>query len=154
MEFETFYLKHYQFVFSICYTYMKNRHEAEDVTEDIFVKVYTSKICFENEEHEKSWLAVATINLCKDRLKSWWKRKISSLELQEEIPVNDEIKTDDTLNEVMKLPSKYKDVVYLYYYMGYSTDEIAVMLKKPASTIRNHLREARLKLKDVLEGEV
>ena len=60
----------------------------------------------------------------------------------------------DTLNEVMKLPSKYKDVVYLYYYMGYSTDEIAVMLKKPASTIRNHLMEARLKLKDVLEGEV
>lgn len=60
---------------------------------------------------------------------------------------------DETLDAVMKLPTKYKDVVYLYYYMGYQTDEISSMLKKNASTVRNHLREARLILKEQLGGE-
>ena len=59
---------------------------------------------------------------------------------------------DETLDAVLKLPPKYKDVIYLHYYMGYKTDRIAEMLEKPPSTVRNHLREARELLRKLLGG--
>ena len=55
-------------------TYMKNQSEAEDCTEDVFVKVLTGEISFQDETHEKKWLTVTAINLCKDRLKHWFRR--------------------------------------------------------------------------------
>ena len=57
----------------------------------------------------------------------------------------------DVLEAVLELPEKYKDVVWLFYYDGYQTDEIASMLERPASTIRNQLRDARAMLKKTLE---
>ena len=53
----------------------------------------------------------------------------------------------------MALPVKYKEVVWLHYYEGYQTDEIAALLHRPASTVRNQLRDARGKLKEALGGE-
>lgn len=72
--------------------------------------------------------------------------------METDIPDSGSFETDETLGEVMKLPPKYKDVIILHYYMGYKTDEIAKMLKKPPSTVRNHLREAREALKVKLGG--
>lgn len=132
---------------------LKNAADAEDCTEDVFVKVLNGDYTFNDEEHEKKWLAVTAINLCKDRLKSWKYKKVSSLEeMETDIPDSGSFETDETLGEVMKLPPKYKDVIILHYYMGYKTDEIAKMLKKPPSTVRNHLREAREALKVKLGG--
>lgn len=132
---------------------MKNAADAEDCTEDVFVKVLNGDYTFNDEEHEKKWLTVTAINLCKDRLKSWKYKKVSSLEeMETDIPDSGSFETDETLGEVMKLPPKYKDVIILHYYMGYKTDEIAKMLKKPPSTVRNHLRETREALKVKLGG--
>lgn len=71
--FEQFYERHYKMVYRICFTYMKNQSEAEDCTEDVFVKVLTGEISFQDETHEKKWLTVTAINLCKDRLKHWFR---------------------------------------------------------------------------------
>ena len=148
--FEQFYERHYKMVYRICFTYMKNQSEAEDCTEDVFVKVLTGEISFQDETHEKKWLTVTAINLCKDRLKHWFRRMVSPIEDVEE-PAGESIpEPDETLEVVKKLPTKYKDVIYLHYYMDYKTDEIAAMLHKPPSTVRNHLAEARALLKKQL----
>lgn len=141
--FEAFYERNYKLVYRLCFTYMKNQAEAEDCTEDVFVKVLSGNFSFNDETHEKKWLTVTAINLCKDRLKHWWRKQVTSIDEGPEIPSEDAISIDETLEIVKKLPTKYKDVIYLHYYMDYKTDEIAAMLGKPPSTIRNHLREAR-----------
>ena len=152
--FEAFYLKHYKLVYRIAYSYMKEPHVAEDVTEDVFVKVLTGSFSFENEEHERSWLALTTMNRCKDVLKSAWRKQVSSLEDLENEPESPEsaaVEASDTMEAIQKLPPKHKEVIILFYYMGYKTDEIAEKLGKPPSTVRNLLSEARKKLKVMLE---
>lgn len=151
--FEEFYKRNFKLVYRVCFTYMKNAPDAEDCTEDVFVKVLNGGYKFNDDEHQKKWLTITAINLCKDRLKSWKHKSVSSLgEIETEIPDNSSFKIDETLAEVMRLPPKYKDVVYLHYYMDYKTEDIAKILKKPPSTIRNHLREAREVLKTKLGG--
>ncbi len=131
---------------------MKNRAEAEDCTEDVFVKVLTGNFVFNDETHEKKWLTVTSINPCKDRLKHWWEKQVTSIDEANEIPEENTAPIDETLEVVKKLPTKYKDVIYLYYYMDYKTEEIAAMLNKPPSTVRNHLREARELLRRQIGG--
>ncbi len=150
--FEAFYERNYRLVYRVCYTYMKNPEDAEDCTEDVFVKVYTGTTQFRDGSHEKAWLTVTSMNLCKDRLKHWWRRSVDALDECPEPADSGEIAMDETLEAVMRLPEKYKDVIYLFYYMEYKTDEIAKMLKKPPSTVRNHLREARELLRRQLGG--
>lgn len=152
-EFEEFYSRNYKLVYRICYIYMKNSFEAEDCTEDTFVKVLTGDFHFQDESHEKAWLTVTAMNLCKDKLKHWWRKNTVPLEQYEELGVETSFQTDETLEVIKQLPAKYKDVIYLYYYMGYPTEQIAQLLKKPASTVRNHLRDARRMLKDILSNE-
>ena len=151
--FEEFYERNYRIVYRICFTYMKNRAEAEDCTEDVFVKVLSGDFSFHDETHEKKWLTVTAINLCKDRLKHWFRRMVTSTDDDFNEPEGESMpEPDETLAAVMKLSTKYKDVIYLHYYMGYRTDEIAEMLHKPPSTVRSHLSEARALLKKQIGG--
>ncbi len=151
-SFEAFYERNYRLVYRLCFTYMKSQAEAEDCTEDVFVRVLTGGFTFQDETHEKKWLTVTAINLCKDRLKHWWRKQVAPIDEAGEISAEDIAPMDETLELVKKLPVKYKDVIYLHYYMDYKTDEIAIMLKKPPSTIRNHLREARELLRQQIGG--
>ena len=143
-DFEAFYLRHFRAIYRVCYAFMKN-------AEDAFVKAMTSDVAFENERHERAWLTTTAMNLCKDKLKHWWRQKVTSME---EEPERAAPEPDREVTEaVMALPEKYKEVVWLHYYEGYQTDEIAQMLGKPPSTVRNQLRDARAKLKQTLGGE-
>lgn len=119
--FKEFYERNYKTVYHICFTYMKNKSEAEDCTEDVFVKVLTGNFTFNDETHEKKWLTVTAINLCKDRLKHWFRRMVSPIEDAGEIESDPPAEPDETLEIVKKLPTKYKDVIYLHYYMDYKT---------------------------------
>lgn len=149
--FGEFYTRNYKLVYRVCYTYMQNRFDAEDCTEDVFVKVLTGKYIFRDVDHEAAWLTVVSMNLCRDKLKA--RRRHAEVSLDDVGDIADEDPgIDETLREVMRLPLKYKDVVYMYYYMGYPTDRIAAELYKPASTVRNHLREAREMLRVRLAG--
>ena len=149
--FGEFYTRNYKLVYRVCYTYMQNRFDAEDCTEDVFVKVLTGKYTFRDADHEAAWLTVVAMNLCRDKLKA--RRRHAEVSLDDVGDTADEDPgIDETLREVMRLPLKYIDVVYMYYYMGYPTDRIAAELHKPASTVRNHLREAREMLRVRLAG--
>lgn len=130
---------------------MKNAQDAEDCTEDAFVKAMTSDVAFENERHERAWLTTTAMNICKDKRKHWWRQKVTPMGGGDRraAPEPDREVTE----AVMALPVKYKEVVWLHYYEGYQTDEIAQMLGRPPSTVRNQLRDARAKLKQTLGGE-
>lgn len=150
--FDAFYLRHYKLVYRICRSYMSDSAEAEDCTEDVFVKVLTGNYIFNDETHEKKWLVVTAMNLCKDRLKRWWKRKVVLTDEPIFESQSDDSKTDSKaiLDAINKLSPKYKDVIFLHYYMNYKTDEIAAMLHTPPSTVRNRLVKAR----DLLKKEI
>lgn len=149
-NFDDFYRRNFDLVYRTCFAYMKNKADAEDVTSDVFVKALSVHFIFNDLSHERKWLVTVSINLCKDRLKSWWKKKTSAIDDDVfEIGKND--KKDELLELILKLSPKYKDVIILHYYMGYKTDEVAAILKKPSSTVRNNLKEAREILKKDLE---
>lgn len=152
-EFEAFYERHWKYVYKLCFTYMKSASDAEDCAEDVFVKVLTGEITFDDEIHERKWLTVAAINLCKDRLKGWKRKAVMPIDDEPELAAPEQEDRSDILEAVQSLPVKYKDVIWLYYYEGYQTDEIAEILGRPPSTIRNQMRDARKLLKDKLGGE-
>ena len=152
-EFEAFYERHWKYVYKLCFTYMKSASDAEDCAEDVFVKVLTGEITFDDEVHERKWLTVAAINLCKDRLKGWKRKAVMPIDDEPELAAPEQEDRSDVLEAVQSLPVKYKDVIWLYYYEGYQTDEIAEILGRPPSTIRNQMRDARKLLKDKPGGE-
>jgi len=153
-DFEVFYERHWKYVYRLCFSYMKNPSDAEDCVEDAFVRALSRDLPFEDEVHERKWLTVTAINICKDKLKSAAYRSTVSME-EDSVPepASEEPEDySDVLEAVLALPEKYKDVVWLFYYDGYQTDEIASMLGRPASTVRNQLRDARVILKKTIEG--
>lgn len=93
-------------------------------------------------------------NRCKDMLKQWWHRRQNLDDYAEQMGGNDS-ETDEMMSLIMELPAKYKTAIYLYYYEGYTSVEIAGLLNRPASTIRTYLKKAREMLKRQLaETEV
>ncbi len=151
-DFEAFYERHWKYVYRLCYTYMQSEADAEDCTEDVFVKVLTGDFSFADETHERKWLTVTAINLCKDRLKSYGRRNVDSLDVEDAPEIAAPVQEDYSYvrEAVMALPPKLKDVIWLYYFDGYSTDEIAAMLGRPPSTVRNQMRDARNLLRETL----
>jgi len=151
-EIAEIYARHIKTIYRVCFAYMKNSADTEDAVQDTFVKLIRYSTVFESEEHEKAWLIRTASNVCKDILKAWW-RKRENLEDYEHLHGTGGIVIDDTLKVVMSLPDKYKTVVYLYYYEGYTSVEIAELLHKPQSTIRNYLHEARNVLRQQLGSD-
>lgn len=149
-------------VYRLCYSYLGNAADAEDATQSVFIKLVDTPREFEDAEHEKAWLLVCAANLCKDILKSAQRSRTTSLPEtapetmpdHEPVPGSDDaLASDATLQAVLALPAIYKDVVYLHYYEGYKTDEIAEICGSPPSTVRNRLSEARKLLRKTLGGE-
>ena len=139
--------RHNKTVYRVCFAYMKNTADTEDVVQDTFYKLIQSGMAFESPEHEKAWLIRVASNLCKNALKHWW-RKREDIEDHKNLEGSNSFEIDETFNVVMNLPDKYKTVVFLYYYEGYDSVEISKILNKPQSTIRNYLHEARKILKE------
>lgn len=128
--------------------HVRSRTDAEDIAQEVFVRLITAQPHFESEEHRKAWLIRVTSNLCRNQLKSFRSR---------EVPFGDpyyqmEEDSRDVQNAVYKLPGKYRNVVYLYYYEGYSVAEIASLLGKKQNTVASWLHRARAKLKLDLTG--
>ncbi|MFT4143266.1 MAG: RNA polymerase sigma factor [Mobilitalea sp.] len=151
-EIAEIYNRHVNTIYRICYTYMKNSSDTEDIVQETFIRLIKFGGSYESEEHEKAWLIRTASNLCKDNLKHWW-RKRENLEDYQNIQA-DNMKNNDTFDVVMSLPDKYKTVVYLYYYEGYTSVEISKILSKPQSTIRNYLHEARNILRTKLGSDL
>lgn len=151
-EIAEIYERHKRTVYRVCFAYMKNTTDTEDAVQDTFYKLIKSGPPFESKEHEKAWLIITATNVCKNVLRNW-RHKQENIEDYKNLPGNENVEIDDVFSVVLGLPNKYKTVVYLYYYEGYDSVEIAKILEKPQSTIRNYLSEARRFLRERLGND-
>ena len=142
-------------ILRLAYSCLKSRDDADDVLQDVMVKLLELNPKFESSEHEKAWLIRVTINLCRNRLRSPWRRH---RELDESISTGLGAEWDKGLGEqsavleaVMSLPEKYREVIHLFYYEDYSVAQIGQILKKNESTVRSLLYRARKQLKDLMK---
>ena len=145
VNFEEVYNRQVDTVFKICVLYLKKIDDAEEATQDTFIKYMKYNPEFENIKHEKNWFIKTATNICKNILKSsWFKKIVCSEDLSH---FYQEEKDYDILQEILELPHKYKMSIYLFYYEGYSTEEIAQILDMKPSTVRSNLHRGRKLLK-------
>ena len=140
-------------IYRVCFSFLKNKADTEDAVQETFFRLITKSHAFESMDHEKAWLIRTATNVCKDTLRNWW-RKRENLDDYENIHSYETVENDNVIDAIMNLREKYKTVVYLYYYEGYNSVEIAKILNKPQSTIRNYLHEARNILREKIGGEI
>lgn len=149
-EFTCLARKYMDTVFRVAMNYLKNKSDADDVTQNVLLKLYKSDVHFESEEHVKHWLIRVTLNESKNFLRFPW-QKHASLEDYAETLRMPEPEHREMLNAVMTLSTKYRIILYLYYYEGYATAEIAEFLQIPNGTVRTRLVRGREQLKKILK---
>jgi RNA polymerase sigma-70 factor (ECF subfamily) len=150
-EWEKSYQTYFDMVYRIAFTYLRNAADCEDAVQEVFLKRWHHKQPFNGDEHEKAWLITVTAHHCLDRLKRKDRTEINWDDVAY-LPVRTRDEESlDLLNRVLQLPPQLIAPIYLYYYEGYATKEIAQLLKRNPSTVRNQLRDGRRKLKLELE---
>lgn len=137
----------------ICFVYLKNRHDTEDIFQTVFLKYLLHEGEFESDEHEKAWVARVAMNACKDFTKSFFHKNVVPLDVIEQEAAAADDDRADVLEAVLSLPVKYREVVYLFYYEGYPAGEVAKLVKKNENTVYTLLARARKQLKEKLGGD-
>ena len=137
----------------ICMIHLKNRADTEDIFQNVFLKYVLRTAPFDSPEHEKAWIIRVTSNACRDLLKSFFRRNAVSLDGLLPVAVKQEPQDTQTLEAVLSLPQKYRNVIYLHYYEGYAATEIADIMHKPVNTVYTMLARARKLLKEKLGGD-
>ena len=144
--------KYSDMIYRAAYHALCDRHYAEDITQEVFLKLMRSLPDFESDEHEKAWLLRVALNMC-----ATYNRKRYS-HPEEEIIDNlnsyeEKFEDSPVLSAVMELPEKYRTPIYLYYIEGYKVAEISEMTGKNQNTVTSLLKRAREKLKIILKEE-
>jgi RNA polymerase sigma-70 factor (ECF subfamily) len=137
----------------VCFIHLKNYSDVEDVFQEVFLKYILHDQPFESDDHERAWLIRVAINVCKDVLRSFFRRRVCSLDDLDTEPFAIQEEDRGVLDAVLKLPDHYRNVVYLVYYEGYSAVETAKILGKNENTVYTWLSRAKSMLKDTLGGE-
>ena len=143
--------RHGNRILRMAYSYLHNMQDAEDILQDVLMKLIETKPKFESDEHEKAWLLRVAANMSKNRLE--YNKLRETDELNDELVAEKREDLSFVWNAVKSLPENYREVIHLFYEEGYQTDEIAEMLGETGSNIRTRLKRARTKLKEVLNGE-
>lgn len=136
----------YRLAFSQCH----QKDQADDIFQNVMYRYLKRKPTFESSEHEKAWFIRVTLNCSKTSLKSFWNNKVEGIDEQAYIFEKKEIDLTPYLN---KLSKKYNAVLYLFYYEGYSTKEIAKLLHIKENNVRVLLNRARNKLRKEIESD-
>ena len=137
-------------VFRVALHVTGQRQDAEDAVQEVFLRLYTRERDFETPEHLRRWLIRVTVNLCRDTLKSpWRKRRVDLKQLPE--PSFHQVEQRELYREVMALPEKYRTVLDLFYYEELSTREIGEVLGIRQSAVTTRLTRAREQLKKRLK---
>ena len=140
-----------QTVFRAAYCQLRSYSESEDITQEVFLALYTYEGCFNDDSHIKAWLLRVTVNKCRNLLKSAFRRYVVPLdEAADKAAFAEE---NELLNVVMTLKPKLRTPLYMYYYEEYSVKEIAELLGEKETTITTRLSRGRQKLKALLTKE-
>ena len=139
--------KHSDMVYKIAFSQTKSKHDADDVFQEVFIRLVKHKEKIMSEEHLKAWLIRVAINCSKNHFKMWK----AVMPLDEDIPyVTPE--EHDVLCAVMELPAKYRTVIHLFYYEELSVKEISSSLNIKESTIKSQLSRGRDMLREHYGG--
>jgi RNA polymerase sigma-70 factor, ECF subfamily len=151
-------------VLRIAYTYVKEKHLAEDISQEVFIKCYQSIHIFELRSSYRTWLYRITVNQCKDYVKSWSFRNLipSEVGMLEQTFDIDTVSThvigqedkNNLFKKVLKLPVKYREAVIFYYYEDLSVEEIAHVLNVKVNTVKTRLYRGRKQLMKTMKGGV
>lgn len=137
-------------LYLIAISFTKSHYSAEDIVQDVFLKLWKSNIDFEDKGHIDKWLTTVCINKSKDYIKSPFFRKSTILDDAKNLYTFDSFDSLDVFNAVMSLPKKERTIIHLFYYEDMTVKEISNILKVKESTIRTRLARAREKLKTIL----
>lgn len=138
-------------ILRLSFTYLKSTHDAEDLCQNVLMKLLAREAPFESAEHERAWVIRTTANACKDVLRSGFRRTSVALEAATNA-VAPEPPDSVVLDAVMSLPEAYREALYLHYYEGYTAREIAAMTDRTEDAVMAHLSRGRKKLRILLEG--
>ena len=136
-------------ILRLAYSYLHHMSDAEDVLQDTIIQYIKNRPSFESTAHEKAWLMRVAINISKNKIA--YKKKRETLELDENLFVEEEKDLKFVWDAVKNLPSKYSEVIHLFYHEGFTTAQIAEMLSKNEATVRSLLHRARGKLRVILK---
>ena len=137
----------------LCMIQLKNYADTEDIFQNVFLKYALSSRSFESPEHEKAWFIRVTINACKDLIKSFFRSRTVSLDQLMEQPGQLLEDHREVLEAVISLPRKYREVIYLHYYEGYTVPQISEILGKNTNTVYTLLARSKNLLKERLGGD-
>ena len=139
--------------FRLAYTYLGSRPDAEDVVQDVFVKLIRSDITI-TKGKEKSYILTMTANKCRDFLKSG--NYVFQAPFDDAVEVGPDIEIDEEDTEmyeaVSELPEKLRVAIHLHYYEGYSLNEIAKILDIAPSAVSMRLTRAKEILRKKFTG--
>ncbi|MDR0196961.1 MAG: sigma-70 family RNA polymerase sigma factor [Oscillospiraceae bacterium] len=155
-NFEEVMRKYSDTVYRIAFVRTGNSHDAEDITQDVFLSYIRAGKTYADEEHRKAWLIRAAVNASINTVRSAWKRH-SGGQLNENEGRTDEnfhrIETRSVVySAVLKLPEKYRTVVHLFYYEDMTLAQISQLTKTRENTVKSRLRRAKDILREKLEG--
>lgn len=141
-------------VYRLALSQTRSRADAEDVYQDVFLRLFNDRTDFQSAEHVKAWLLRVTVNRCRDLTKSSWKRRTVAFDPQWDAPDTPAHNNEeaDIWDAVGQLPEQQRAAVHLHYVEGYSTEEIAQLMGCRSATTRTWLFRARARIKELLEA--
>lgn len=150
MDIELVFNKYYTTVYRLAFARTQNKYDAEDILQTVFLRLCKCDTVFNDEEHIKAWLIKVTVNTSKNLLSSAFRRLTQPISEQ---TISGEDFSFEVYDAVCTLPQKYRTVVHLFYYEGYTCAEIARILGAKEATVKTRLKRSRERLSTLLKGE-
>lgn len=152
--FKQIYERNVDALYRVCFIYFRgNKANIEDAIQTTFLQMLKKEIVFESESHERAWLITVASNTCKNMLKRKDNKNVSLEEYQYDISYNENKDSTRVLEALFNLPDKYKQIIYMHYYEGYSAVEISKMIGIKENTIYSYLSKGRELLKNELKED-
>lgn len=148
-ELEDVFERYGNMVYRLAFSYARSKADADDIFQEVFLRYYRRAPAFQSEEHRKAWLLRVTINRAKSCLS---KMPHEPQETADAAPFSapESLELHEAL---LRLAPKYRTVIHLFYYEGYTAEEIGALLHRKPSTVRTQLTRARSRLADLLRDE-
>ena len=151
-QFDDLAVRFQDMIYRLALSYLRSPHDAEDVVQEVLIKLYTAKKDFESDDHVRFWLVRVTSNEAKRTLRR--RRPAPSLDECAELIAEDDAEARAVFEAVMSLDDKLREVTVLHYYQGFKLAEIARIVKVPPGTVGTRLKRAKEKLKELLGEEL
>ena len=136
-------------ILRLAYSYLHNYSDAEDILQETLIRYLQNIPQITDTVHEKAWLLKVAVNLSKNQI--GYNRLRNTDELNDELIAEEREDLSFVWEAVKSLPEKYRETIHLYYYEGYSTGQMAVLLERKESSVRSDLKRGREKLKMILK---